>query len=107
IPDQAGPHVPAEIPPVITLPDAAIEHMPENALSNLPEHLSSAAQVIESTAPGQDVSAVPDWLTCDPTAPTPAAAEAADVIMGVPDWLASGSATPTTAAAGSSEITAG
>ena len=39
VPQQAAPHVPTEIPPIITLPEAAIEHMSDIAKSHLPTHI--------------------------------------------------------------------
>jgi hypothetical protein len=39
VPDHAVPHVPTQVPPPITLPDAATGHLPDVAIGHLPSHI--------------------------------------------------------------------
>jgi hypothetical protein len=60
VPDQALPHVPAVVPPPVTLPDAAA-HMSEHTIDHLPDHLVfNAAFVGEPSAGSQPLDHVPD-----------------------------------------------
>jgi len=60
VPDQALPHVPAVIPPPVTLPDAA-GHMSETATEHLPDHLMlNTALLGDPGAASQPVEHVPD-----------------------------------------------
>lgn len=38
VPEKAEPHVPAEVPPPVSLPDAAIDHMSDVAKDQLAAH---------------------------------------------------------------------
>jgi hypothetical protein len=59
VPDEAQPHVPTDIPPPVTLPDAA-GHMSETATEHLPEHLVFTTLVGDPEAASQPIDHVPD-----------------------------------------------
>jgi hypothetical protein len=58
VPDQA--HVPTDVPPMVTLPDAA-RHMSDTAVGNLPTHLEfDTTSVGEPETASQPIDHVPD-----------------------------------------------
>jgi len=60
VPDQALPHVPAVVPPPVTLPDAA-EHMSEQSTDHLPDHfVFNTAFLGNSNVGSQPIDHVPE-----------------------------------------------
>jgi hypothetical protein len=87
VPDQALPHVPAVVPPLVTLPDAA-GHMSEHATDQLPDHLvfntafagnpGASSQPIDHV-PDQAAPHVPEVVPPDVTLPNAAVDHMSDV----------------------------